>query len=141
MFCPFKLLERVREPNTSAWAIVQPLLHIKGFTNDLLSAMCEQYVALVPLLTQWCDGKVIEAEVMKRVDGAWVFWVHLNHVAPTCSAWVTAALRVALLLPSSCDVERFFSTATGTTKRTQMALDEDNQEIRHLLAFNPERAF
>lgn len=76
---------------------------------------------------------------MDRAGTAWEFWRHVKHVAATCNAWAEAAARVALLLPSSCDTERFLSTATGTTKRTQIAMGEDVQEIRHLLAFNPER--
>jgi len=52
--------------------------------------------------------------------------------------WRVLIARVARLLPSSSDAERFFLTADGTTKRTQSALAEDTQEVRHVLAFNPE---
>lgn len=138
IFCPFRLLERVSEAEASAWNVVEPLLCIKGFTNEVLDVMCQQYVALVTQLRAWCDGKERPVETMQRVDAAWVFWTQLKLVG-TCSAWVSAAARVALLLPSSSDVERFFSAAGGTTKRTQMALSEDNQEIRHLLVYNAER--
>jgi hypothetical protein len=139
IFCPFRLLERVRDVEATAWAIVEPLLCIKGFTKDALDHMCEQYVALVPQLSAWCEGQELAAETVKRAEDAWAFWGLLKRQGETCSAWTRAAARVALLLPSSTDVERFFSTAGGTTKRTQMALSEDNQEIRHLLAYNAER--
>ena len=79
------------------------------------------------------------ARTWQRACEAWEFWRHVKRVASPCIAWVDAAARIALLVPSSCDAERFFSTATGTTKRTQMGMGEDVQEIRHLLAFNPER--
>jgi hypothetical protein len=82
---------------------------------------------------------IIAAETVNRAEDAWAFWGLLKRQGETCSAWTRAAARVALLLPSSTDVERFFSTAGGTTKRTQMALSEDNQEIRHLLAYIAER--
>jgi hypothetical protein len=51
-------------------------------------------------------------------------------------AWWEAAGIIALLYPTSCEVERFFSVAKGTTKKSQFSMLEDTQETRLMTAFN-----
>jgi hypothetical protein len=85
---------------------------------------------------EWIANNPQKKPVMERAMQAWSFWQHVERAGAGCRAWWTAASYVALRQPSSCTAERFFSVAQGTTKKTQSSLQDENQEIRHLLAFN-----
>lgn len=88
------------------------------------------------MLDDWLANNLQKVPIMDRALQSWSFWAHVEQAGAGCRAWWTAASYVALRLPSSCTAERFFSVAGGTTKKTQASLLDENQEIRHLLAFN-----
>lgn len=118
-----------------SWALVQPLECLPD-VKELLPQLCEQYVTLKVLLDDWVADNPQKDPIMDRSEQAWLFWQRVEKAGAGCASWWTAASRVALRLPSSCMAERFFSVAKGSTKKNQVRLQDDNQEIRHLLAFN-----
>lgn len=136
IFCPYYLKQRIDSAeDNQCWAIVEPLKCLPD-VEKLLGQMCEQYVNLKVKLDEWIANNPQKKPVMERAMQAWSFWQHVERAGAGCRAWWTAASYVALRQPSSCTAERFFSVAQGTTKKTQSSLQDENQEIRHLLAFN-----
>jgi hypothetical protein len=136
IFCPFYLKQRMDSAaDNQCWAIVEPLMCLPDVAK-LLGQMCEQYVNFKVILDDWLVNNLQKVPIMDRALQSWSFWAHVEQAGAGCRAWWTAASYVALRLPSSCTAERFFSVAGGTTKKTQASLLDENQEIRHLLAFN-----
>lgn len=136
IFCPYHMKQRIDSAeDNQCWAIVEPLKCLPD-VEKLLGQMCEQYVNFKVLLEEWIANNLQKESIMERALQAWSFWQHVEGAGAGCRAWWTAASYVALRQPSSCSAERFFSVAQGTTKKTQASLLDENQEIRHLLAFN-----
>lgn len=138
VFCPHFLLaklENVPAESLSGWNFVKELKGVHGFSNDLLTSLSAQFPKLVFSVRAWCANNKKATKMDQRMDQAWSFWNSLRG-DKDLAAWTAAADLVALMIPSSADVERFFSVAQGKTKKTQKHLLEDNEEARLMIAYN-----
>merc|ERR1711991_1005850 len=132
LFNPFELVKL----EVVGWNDLTPLLEINGFSKQLLDDMLVEAVEFTVRLKQWCRvNPIAQSSLSSKMEQAWSFWVSLEKNVEL-KAWRDAAEIVALLVPTSCEPERFFSKAKGLTKKTQMSLTDENQETKHLVAYN-----
>jgi hypothetical protein len=138
MFDPFYLHKIIMEGQSPSltWDQLKPLMIINGFTKELLDSMSQEMAPFVAHLTKWrITNHTQKQSVPERADQAWQFWCTIAD-EKGLKTWWEAATIIALILPTSCEVERFFSVAEGTIKKTQTHMHEDMQETRHMLAYN-----